>query len=200
MRQARQNLLERALGSVRGAFLTVGLFSLFINLMMLVAPIYMLQVYDRVLTSQSRDTLLALTGLAVLLIMLSGFVEVARSRLLVRIGADLDAQLRGPLFASAFAARHAGNGASQPLRDLDHLRSFLTGAGIIALFDAPWAPIYLAVIFMFHPVLGMVALSGAIVILLLAIAAEVAVRRPLEAAGRCSLLSSGFIDTMARNR
>ena len=201
MAKSQKSLLKQALGSVRWAFVIVGLFSLFINLMMLVAPIYMLQVYDRVLSSQSRDTLLALTALAIVLIVLSGLVEIARSRLLVRIGANLDRQLRDHMFLSAFAPNSRGRSrtASQPLRDLENLRTFLTGAGMIAFFDAPWAPIYLAVLFMFHPVLGSVALVGAIIILGLALASEYAVRQPLDHAGRWSRDSTGFVDAVGRN-
>ncbi len=199
MRQAQRNLLKGALQSLRGAFVAVGLFSLFINLMMLVAPIYMLQIYDRVLTSQSRDTLLALTGLAIILIALSAIVEIARSRLLVRIGTGLDAQLREPLFINAFTDQRDGSGASQPLRDLENLRTFLTGAGIIAFLDAPWAPIYLAVIFLFHPVLGAIALAGALVILVLAVISDFAVRQPMGNANQSAHHSNSFVDTMSRN-
>ncbi|MGI9476797.1 MAG: type I secretion system permease/ATPase [Hyphomicrobiaceae bacterium] len=201
MQIRKTNLLKSALRSSRRAFLLVGLFSLFINLMMLVVPIYMLQIYDRVLTSQSRETLLALTVLAVALIALSGLVDVARSRLLVRISANLDHQMRGPLFLRAFydIPGNQSRTASQPIRDLENLRTFLTGAGILAFFDGPWAPVYLAVIFLLHPVLGVVALVGALVILVLAVASEFAVRQPLDRAGRWSRGSNDFVDLVARN-
>jgi PrtD family type I secretion system ABC transporter len=195
------SLLELALGKMRKAFIGVGGFSLFVNLAMLIGPLYMLQVYDRVLGSQSRDTLIMLTILAVGLLSLSAVVESARSRLLVRAGANLDAALSGPLFAAGLRGRLMGTetSASQPLRDLDTLRSFLTGAGILALFDAPWTPIYLTVIFIMHPALGAVALIGAVIIVALALQSEWSTRTPLKRAGVASRTSNDFVDAFARN-
>lgn len=197
----RQNALARALTAVRGAFLVVGIFSLFVNLAALIVPLYMMQIYDRVLTSQSRETLVALTGLAIALLVIVTFVEIARSRVLVRIGAELDETLGGRLFGNAVedqAARQQ-DGASQPLRDLDTLRTFMTGAGILALFDAPWTPVYLAIIYLFHPWLGVVATVGALLILCLAIASEVAVRSPLREAGSSTRWSNELIEIFARS-
>jgi PrtD family type I secretion system ABC transporter len=183
------------------AFLTVWLFSLFSNLAMLVAPLYMMQVYDRVLTSHSVDTLIALTTLAVALLILNAIVEVARARMLVRIGATIDQKLSPGLFASAFKARLSGNerSSSEPLRDLETVRSFITGAGILALFDAPWTPIYLAVVFMLHPLLGVIAVIGAVTIVVLTLASEFAVRSPLAEAGRATRDSNDFTDVLGRN-
>lgn len=201
MRQERSDRLSAALRSLRGGFLVVGLFSLFSNLAMLISPLYMLQVYDRVLTSRSKDTLIALSVLAISLLLVNAIVEVARSRLLVRLGTRLDQQLSERAFAAAFMAHLAGSerSASQSLRDLETVRTFLTGAGIIALFDAPWAPIYIAFVFLLHPVLGCIALFGAIVIVALALLSEVAVRAPLNEAGSGSRKSSDFTDQLARN-
>ena len=199
--RASTDRLSVVLRSLRGVFLFVGLFSLFTNLAMLVAPLYMLQIYDRVLTSQSQDTLVMLTLLAVGLLVINAIVEVARSRLLVRVGTRLNAQLSPAVFASAFSARLKGSdrSLSEPLRNLDTLRSFLTGPGVIALFDAPWSPIYLGIIFLLHPLLGVVAVSGAIVIAGLAIASEFAVRSPLSEAGTGSRSSGDFTELVGRN-
>ena len=108
-RERRNNRLFRALRSLRGGFLVVGLFSLFANLAMLISPLYMLQIYDRVLSSRSKDTLILLTVLAVGLLMVNAIVEVARSRLLVRLGTRLDQKLSRNAFAAAFAAHLAGS-------------------------------------------------------------------------------------------
>ncbi len=200
-----RNRWRDALGALRPAFTIVGLFSLFINLTMLVAPVYMMQVYDRVLSSQSHDTLLMLTALAVALLALGAVVEAARSRLLVRISADLDARLNRVLFHGAFLDSKSMVGpktpeaASQPLRDFDKVRSFMTGAGVLALFDAPWVPIYLAIIFMFHPLLGAIALSGAVCIFFLALLSEISTRKPLAYAGSEMRSSRDFVDAFARN-
>ncbi len=199
--RSTKDRLSRVLRSLRGAFVFVGLFSLFTNLAMLIGPLYMLQVYDRVLTSYSQDTLVMLTLLAVSLLAINAIVEVARSRLLVRIGARLNAELSPAVFASSFSARLKGSdrSLSEPLRNLETVRTFLTGSGIIALFDAPWTPIYLSVIFLLHPLLGSVAVTGAIVIAALAIASEVAVRSALSEAGSGSRGSNDFTELVGRN-
>jgi PrtD family type I secretion system ABC transporter len=181
--------------------LIVGLFSLFINVSMLVVPIYMMQVYDRVLGSQSRETLLMLTLLAGGLLFIAALVETARSRLLVRIGTDLDAALSGALFVGSIAAhpRDSGSAASEPLRDLETLRVFLTGAGLIALFDSPWTPLYLGLVFLFHPVLGAIALFGSLTILALALLSEMAVRSPLQHSSAATRFSNDLVEALSRN-
>lgn len=193
--------LSAVLRSMTGAFLVVGVFSLFSNVTMLVAPLYMMQVYDRVLTSGSKETLITLTALAVGLLIVNVFVEIARSRLLVRIGAKLDRKLSTNLFNAAFNARLAGNerSSSEPLRDLESVRTFLTGTGIIAIFDAPWTPIYLAVVFILHPLLGTIALFCGLLIFVLAIISEYSVRGPLSEAGRGARNSTDFTDLLSRN-
>ena len=192
--------LHKALAAVQRAFLGVGLFSLFINLAALIVPLYMMQVYDRVLTSQSRETLLMLTGLALVLLIIVSFVEIARSRVLVRIGTALDESLSAPLFDAAVERAASDESAgSQPLRDLEALRTFMTGPGVLALFDAPWAPIYLAIIWLFHPLLGAIATLGAVVIIAIAVISEIAVRAPLKEAGASTRWSHELVDIFARN-
>jgi PrtD family type I secretion system ABC transporter len=200
-KKAPKDQLSTVLRSLSGAFVMVGLFSLFSNMAMLISPLYMMQVYDRVLGSRSLDTLVALTVVAVGLLLVNVIVEIARARLLVRVGARLDKELSPSLFGSAFKARLAGNerSSSEPLRDLETVRTFLTGPGILALFDAPWTPIYLAVVFAFHPMLGGVALVGAVLIIALALASEAAVRKPMTEAGAGARNSNDFTDLLARN-
>lgn len=201
MSARRTNSLKRALSTVRGGFAVVGLFSLFINLAALIVPLYMMQIYDRVLAARSRETLIALTVLAVVLLAIVMFVEIARSRLLVRLGAELDEMLGGLLFGGAIEERASGQeaAASQPLRDLETMRTFMTGAGILALFDAPWTPIYLAIIYFLHPWLGIVATVGGVAILCLALASEFAVRNPLREAGSSMRWSNELVDIFARS-
>jgi len=196
-----KNPLRRIFAETRPAFLLVAAFSLFINLAMLVVPIYMLQVYDRVLTSMSHDTLLMLTLLAGGLLFLSATVEAARSRILIRVGAKIDARLSEPLFTTILTQQLSQHrdAASQPLRDLNALRTFLTGSGLIAFFDAPWTPIYLALIFMFHPVLGGIAALGAFLIVGLALLSELAARRKLIDAGVESRKANDLVEHFARN-
>ena len=139
------------------------MFSFVLNLLALTVPIYMLHVYDHVLTSRSGATLVFLTVLAVALLLALGLIEMCRSRVLVRIDAQLDRTLGDRLFGAALADRLGGraDNPGQPLRDLDTLRTFLSGSALPVLFDAPWAPIFIAVTFLLHPLLGLVALVGA---------------------------------------
>jgi PrtD family type I secretion system ABC transporter len=178
-----------------------GVFSFAVNLLMLTAPLYMLQVYDRVLTSGSRPTLVALTVLAAGLLLTLGLLEVLRSRVLVRIGLRLDAALNPRVFEASFARQLKGR--PEPpnswLNRLASLRQFLTGQGPFALFDAPWVPLYLAVIYVFHPLLGAVATAGACVLFVLALLNELLTRRPLDAANQAAARAGGFVDGSLRN-
>ncbi|GKW49801.1 type I secretion system permease/ATPase [Halomonas sp. NCCP-2165] len=166
--------LKQALGVCRGGFASVGLFSLFINLLMLVPAIYMLQVYDRVLSTRSTETLLMLTLVVIFLFMIMAGLELIRTRMLVRIGNRLDTLLNGRLYQAMFRCSLMGNGATsaQPLEDLSSLRQFLSGNGLLAFFDAPWVPIYLAVLFLFHPWLGFFATASGLLLLALALVGE----------------------------
>ncbi|MDZ5697093.1 type I secretion system permease/ATPase [Chelativorans sp. M5D2P16] len=176
------NALKKALASARRLFTAVGAFSFFINLLMLVAPLYMLQVYDRVLASRSQETLVALTVLAVSLIGVSALLELVRSRILVRLGARFERNLQSPIFAALFDHQLQGRTANggQYLRDVESLRGFLTGPGVIAFFDCPWTPAFIALIFFFHPLLGAVALTGALLLFIVAVISELATRGPLQ--------------------
>ncbi len=197
----KQNELESILLSFRKSFLTVGLFSFFINLLMLLPAIYMLQVYDRVLMSRNETTLLVLTVIVLGLYGLMGVLEFARSMVLIRVSAQLDMKLDNRIFAAAFEHK-LGLGVGSPgqaLSDLTSVRQFLTGNGLFAFFDAPWTPIYIVVIAFFHPLLGLMALIGAIVLFALAWATEAATRKPLADANNLGVASSNFANNNLRN-
>ena len=198
---SQSNRLSQALASVRGAFVATVVFSFFINLLMFVAPLYMLQVYDRVLGSRNETTLVMLTIIAGGMLFVFGCLELVRSRVLVRIGCRLDRVLNAQVFTSVFerTVKQPSGGHSQALRDLDSLREFLTGPGLIAFCDAPWVPLFLAVVFLFHPVLGLVALLGAVIIFLLALANEILTRKPLSDASKASVGANTFVTTSLRN-
>ena len=166
--------LQRALTASRISFQYVGLFSLFINLLMLVSPLYMLQLYDRVLLSRSEDTLLLLTLIVVFLFAVMGSLEFIRSRILIRIGSTLDTQLNERLF-EAMLKQHLRDpkvNAAQPLSDLTQIRQFLTSNGPTAFFDSPWVPIYIGILFVFHPWLGWFSVMAVLMLLTLAIVNE----------------------------
>jgi len=157
--------LTATLWSFRREFLIVGAFSMIANLLMLTPTIYMLQVYDRVLSSQSELTLIAMSLLALLLFAIMAFAEWLRSRLLVSTGVRLDEQLSTQVFNASFEAHLSQSGASpsRAFGDLIQIRQFLTGNGIFAFFDAPWAPIYMAALFFLHPMLGVLGIAFGIV-------------------------------------
>lgn len=167
---AARKPIAQVLSSFRRAFVSVGCFSAVINLLMLVPAIYMLQIYDRVLPSGNEMTLLMLTLILLGLFALMGGLEYLRSMLVIRLGNRLDLRLNGAVHAATFQAnlRSGALQASQTLGDLTTLRQFVTGSALFAFFDAPWFPIYLAVIFLFDPWLGLFALFGSLILLLLA--------------------------------
>ncbi len=158
--------LGRALWTFRREAAWVAVFSLIANMLMLTPTLYMLQVFDRVMVSGSSLTLLALTALTVFLLLVMGFAEWVRSRLLVRASAAFDAKLSTRVFMASFESRlraASGRLPQQSLGDLTSLRQFLTGNGVFAFFDLPWMLIYIAVLFVMHPWLGWAAILFAIV-------------------------------------
>ena len=199
---AHESDLRRALAACRSSFFSAGFFSLFINLLLLMPAIYMLQVYDRVLTSGSESTLLMLTLVAVFLFVVMGGLEWVRSQILIVTGTRLDRLLGARVFDSVFLQTLASGGriaTAQPLADLLQLRQFLTGQGLFAFFDAPWLPIYIAVMFLFHPAFGVVACVSALVLLGLTVWNELATRDDLREANRQSLDSSNDTQRNLRN-
>lgn len=193
--------LQRALRACRGSFVSVGFFSMLVNLLMLVPPMYMLQVYDRVLSTQSVETLLMLTLVLVFLFMVMGGLELVRSRMLVRVGNRLDTNINARLYSAMFRRSLAlqGQQSAQPLNDLTSLRQFLTGNGLFAFFDAPWVPVYLGVLFLFHPWLGFFATFAGIVLLILAIANEKATKTLLAEANNDHIKAQDLANSNLRN-
>ncbi len=189
------------LKKVKYAFAGSTILSLFINVLMLVPVIYMLQVYDRVLSSRNVTTLIMITIAAAGLTGVYAILDMLRSRVLLRVGIWLDLQLNPRVFDAVFKAsvRRPGGNAGQALRDLDTLRDFLTGQGLFAFFDAPWMPIYLIAIYLIHPVLGMVSLIGGLLIFSLAIATEMATRKTLGEATMLSIAANRHVDHNLRN-
>lgn len=179
--------LRAALDACRTSFMSAAFFSLFVNLLMLVPAIYMLQVYDRVLSSGSESTLLMLTLIVVFLFIVLGSLEWLRGQILVVSSMRLDTLL-GPRVHDAIFTRVLASGGrqadTQPLTDLDRLRQFLTGQGLFAVLDAPWLPIYVAVMFMVHPWFGVAAILAALVLMALAVWNEIATRDLLQDANR----------------
>jgi len=193
--------LKEAIAKSKKSFIAVGFFSLIINLLMLVPPLYMLQLYDRVLASRSEDTLIMLTGIVVFLFLVMALLEVVRSRVLVKVGNKMDSLLSQRVFDSVFelAQKYPGKASSMPLNDLTQVRQFMTGNGLFAFFDAPWMVIYIAVLFMFHPVFGYFAIFAAIILVGITIANEYTTKQKLSEANNLSRSSSAFVEANLRN-
>ena len=196
-----QNEIVKILLEFKSAFKSVGVFSAIINLLMLVPALYMLQVYDRVLSSRNETTLLMLTLMVLAAYLCMSALELVRSFVLVRVGAQFDMKLNKRIYTAAFEQnlKNAGSNAGQALQDLTNIRQFLTGNGVFAFFDVPWFPIYIAVIFMFDATLGVFALGGAILLIVLAYANEAVSKKPLTEANAMSVASSNLATNNLRN-
>ena len=196
-----QDGIGKALGASRTAVISTAVFSLIINLLMLTGPLFMLQVYDRVLTSGSVPTLLALVMLVCILYGLYGFLEFIRARVMMRVGRSLDESLRARVFD--IVSLHALKGDPKvrltPINDLLTLRQFLSGPGPFSFFDMPWAPIYLAVIFMLHPVLGLASTVAVILLAVLAIINNRLVREPAAEAQKAVSQAQVISEESLRN-
>jgi PrtD family type I secretion system ABC transporter len=192
--------LRAALGSCKSALVGIGVFSGLINLLMLTSSLFMLEVYDRVLPSRSVPTLVALSILVAILFIFQALLEITRGRLLLRIGNHLDRRLSPRVYDAVVRLRNKpGSDGQQPVRDLDTIRSFLSGAGPTAFFDLPWIPLYLAICFAFHTFIGVTALAGAVVLVALTVLAEGLARKPVKTATAHSAARSHFAEASRRN-
>jgi PrtD family type I secretion system ABC transporter len=195
------NPLQNAYKKFRAIFGATILFSFFVNLLMFVGPLYMLQIYDRVLTSRNETTLVVISVVAVALLVTYGLLEFVRSRMLVRAGLQFDSILSRPLFdrVARMQIANPNTGARTALGDADKVRSFITGQGVLAFFDVPWTPIFLVLCFAFHPWLGWVATGGTVVIFILALLNEFLTRNDLKAANIEGQKASEFAGATMQN-
>jgi PrtD family type I secretion system ABC transporter len=193
--------IAAALRDCRRAFAGVALFSGVVNLLMLAGPLYMLQIYDRVLSSRSVPTLVVLSVFLVGAYAFQGALDLIRSRVVVRAAALLDQHLavavHGAVIRLAVSNRHPGEGP-QPVRDLDQIRAFLTGAGPIAIVDLPWIPVFLLICFLIHPWLGLAATVGGIVLFTMTLLTERASRAPARMAAQDAGVRSVMVEAGRR--
>lgn len=194
--------LYQALASFRPSLLALGLFSLCINLLLLAPAIYMLQLYDRVITSASVPTLVMLTLVVLFLFVTIGALEWVRSQILLRLGLRLQLALDDRVFDVSFReALYTGGraGQGQPLADLAGLRQYLASPGPNALFDAPWLPVYLFVMYLLHPLFGLAGLFSAAVLVVLALVNARVSRQPLQEVSDATVDSNAFVARNLRN-
>ena len=173
--------VQSALASTRLAFIGVAVLSAICNILTLVSPLFMMQVYDRVLSSRSIPTLVALSVLALAIYVALGVIELIRSKIMLLIGAKLDEQLSGPAFDAVLKQPLRpvnGNAAATTLRDLDQIRQFMSGPGPVAIFDLPWMPLYVGILYLFHPLFGIAAVGGALILFAMTLLSEFVMREP----------------------
>jgi PrtD family type I secretion system ABC transporter len=194
--------LADALRRSRSVFLGVGLLSGLINILMLTGPLFMLQIYDRVLPSHSIATLVGLAILTAGLFLFQGVLEAIRGRVLLRIGGALNDEVSARAYDAVarlpLKTRGGGDGL-QPIRDLDQIRSFLGSPGPSALFDLPWMPLYVGICFLFHPLIGIAAAGGALILIALTLAAEAVTRAPAKAAVGFAARRHALLEASRRN-
>jgi ATP-binding cassette subfamily C protein/ATP-binding cassette subfamily C exporter for protease/lipase/ATP-binding cassette subfamily C protein EexD len=192
--------LQEALRKTRTGFVAVAMFSFFLNLLMLATPLYMMQVFQRVLSSGHLPTLFYLTVVTVFALFILGTLSAIRSWVLGRISGWLSGALSGRLIATSVSKSLTGdNTGAQPLRELGQVRSFIGGGGITAMFDSPWVPVFIAIIWLMHPWLGTLALASAVMLFALALLNEVATRDPEREASQQQSKAYEFAETSVRN-
>lgn len=198
----QKSAVRAAFGSLRGIIVAMTVISGAVNLLALTGSFYMLQVYDRVLSSQSISTLVAISILALALYMFQGALEIMRSQILVRLGGRLDDGLaasahRASLKLSLLGRK--GADAQQPIRDVETIRGFLSGQGPLAIIDMPWMPLFLAFIFLLHPVLGWITTGGAIILIGITLLTEYKVREPSLALVQAASRRMSLLEATTRN-
>ncbi|WP_085033291.1 type I secretion system permease/ATPase [Ensifer aridi] len=192
--------LDYATGQIRSSLLMLAIFSFAINLLMLTSPLYMLQVYDRVLVSGRVETLVMLTVFAGSALLVLGVLDSLRSAVMVRVGCWLNDRLGPVLISGGVRARLVGdNAGAQPLRDLAQVQSFLSSQALTALFDAPWTPVFLALIWLLHPALGALAVCAALLLALLTLLNELTTRGASQTANTKQIAAFQQAESTIRN-
>jgi len=196
---AQPTILDKAVDVAKPAVITAMVFSFFINILALVSPLYMLQVYDRVLSSRNVATLVVLTLICIFLFVIYGLLEALRTQVLVRGGLKFDGAVRDPIFRavldSTLNRRGAGN---QAFRDMDGVRDFMTG-GLIAFCDAPWTPVFIIVSWMLHPYFGILAIISCIIIFGLAVMNDRATKSPIQMSTMAAIAAQNDAGSTLRN-
>ena len=194
-------VLQRAMAACWQVWFGVALVSACLNLLMLAVPIYMMQIFDRVLVTGHIDTLLVLTAIVAVALLVFGLLDALRGRILARVGAWLEGELGAPVLSGAVDdALRVGSGMSaQGLRDLTAIRSYVGGPSVTPLFDAPWAPVFLVVVFFIHPVLGWIGFGGAVLLALCAVANDLGTRSQVSEANDAQATAMNEADAAVRN-
>lgn len=190
---------DEALRGTRTLFVSLALFSCFVNILMLTGPLYMLQVYDRVLSSRSESTLVALTVLIAALYGIMGLLDYARGRIAARVGALIQTRLDPKVFEAGLSRALVSGERGKPwsgLRDLEAVQKFMASPVLFAIFDIPWTPLFVFAIFSFHPALGWLAVGGGLLLVAITLANQMMTRRSTVEATATAMVSDGFAETV----
>lgn len=195
-----RDVLGKGLANARRNLVTVGIFSVAVNLLVLAIPVYLFNMSDRVMTSRSTDTLVMLSMIVVIAIAAHVLMDMMRRFILMRIAVETEARLGGPVLSAAAKAAQGGSSREfQTLADLQHLRAFLTGPVLLTMFDAPVAPVYFAVVFLIHPQLGLIVLSAGLGLTVIALINQRITAVPFTRANAFGTRANLQAESMARN-
>jgi ATP-binding cassette subfamily C protein len=195
-----RDVLGKGLANARRNLVTVGIFSIAVNLLVLAIPVYLFNMSDRVMTSRSTDTLVMLSMIVVVAIGAHVLMDMMRRIILMRIAVEVEAKLGGPVLSAAAKAAQGGSSREfQTLADLQHLRSFITGPVLLTMFDAPVAPVYFAVVFLIHPQLGLIVLASGVGLMAVALINQRITAVPFTRANAFGTRANLQAESMARN-
>ncbi|MCK1642175.1 type I secretion system permease/ATPase [Bradyrhizobium sp. 157] len=195
-----RDVLGKGLASARRNLVTVGIFSIAVNLLVLVIPIYLFNVSDRVMTSRSTDTLVMLTIIVVIALGAHVLMDMMRRVILMRVAVETEAKLGGPVLSAAAKSAQSGSSREfQTLADLQHLRAFITGPVLLTMFDTPVAPVYFAVVFLIHPHLGFIVLGAGVALVIVALINQRVTAIPFNQANNYGARANLQAESMARN-
>jgi ATP-binding cassette subfamily C protein EexD len=193
--------LREILKKFKKTFINIGIFSFFINLLVLAAPMYMLAVYDVVMPSKSIDTLIFVTLITIIFFVGMGLLDYIRNRILIIVSNKMDALVNEKIYNAAFelALKYPGKNTSQPMNDLNKIKAFLSGNAVLSFFDVPWFPIYITIMFLFDPIYGLYGIGATIIIFTLTYINSIVTKKHLEHSIKAKNKSDAFLTNQLRN-
>ena len=196
-----KNEIKEVLKKFKNTFIQIGLFSLFVNILMLAAPLYMLAVYDVVMPSKSIDTLIFVTAIILVFFFGMGLLDYVRNKILLIISNKLDAMINERIYDASFelALKYPNKNTSQPFNDLNKIKTFLSGTAVLSFFDIPWFPIYIAIMFMFDPIYGIYGIVATLIIFTFTILNSFMTKKHFEHSMKAKSKSDAFLTNQLRN-
>ncbi|WP_201334431.1 MULTISPECIES: type I secretion system permease/ATPase [unclassified Nitratiruptor] len=193
--------IRKVLSKFRSIFIQVGIFSFFINILVLAAPIYMLAVYDIVMPAKSLDTLMVVTAVIIMFFIAMGLLEYVRNKIMIIVSNKLDAAMNQRVYHAAFemALKYPGKGTAEPINDLNTIKNFLHGPGLLSFFDAPWFPIYLGIMFAFDPIYGIYGVIATLIIILFTVVNDKVTKKGLQESIRAQKKAQQHLTNQLQN-